>query len=731
MTAINCIAGTIYSKKLPLKEKAQLYGMAGVFLVLLYNSPAGLTLYWTMNNVFSLLKNIYYAVKSKYKNIVIFSVVSGLCVFVIYYLMFIHKGNTNIRKMLAAVFGFVGVIPWVVPWIKKPFSRAFSVKYAPRDLFCIFICSCMAFWALAGLVVPSLLIASSPQEFSFIDSYTTPLYFLALTALQSFGLFVFWPLCLYLLFSAQVKKTGALLYLWMLLSAMCNVFLFPGDYGLLSVTLEFAQGVGHNFIEMLFNMLTVFLLAAAAFLIFFKKFKRLLVMVPALCFVAFLSIFVQSTFQIQKSYRELAGYYRPPEAGAQVLEPIFHLSKTGKNVVVIMLDRAINVFIPHIFEESPELEDIYAGFVYYPNTVSFNGYTAMGSPPIFGGYEYSPVEANKRSSITLKEKHNEALLMMPRIFSEAGYSITVADSPYANYEDKSDMKIFDSIPYVSGYITDSLYTNTWIKDHGLDLPSVSSILERNILWYGIFRVAPLFLREGLYLNGNWDAPISNRSLRLTLNGYSVLDYLPKLTDSRAEKENTATIMANNTTHETSFLQAPDYVPVTSVTNYGTSPFKKEMAYHINAAAIKRLADWFVFLKEEGLYNNSRIILVADHGAEPVFVTKTSLPFNFEQFNPLLMVKDFGAQGPLQTDMSFMSNADVPSIAFKDLIDDPVNPFTGNEITGEYKKNPLYIAISGSVHRGDSDARQYTLDPKRDYFVHDNIFDPANWERADR
>ncbi|WP_228378566.1 hypothetical protein [Treponema endosymbiont of Eucomonympha sp.] len=30
--------------------------MALVFLVLLYNSPAGLVLYWTVNNVFSLAK---------------------------------------------------------------------------------------------------------------------------------------------------------------------------------------------------------------------------------------------------------------------------------------------------------------------------------------------------------------------------------------------------------------------------------------------------------------------------------------------------------------------------------------------------------------------------------------------------------------------------------------------------------------------------------------------------
>ena len=31
--------------------------MALIFLVLLYSSPAGLVLYWTMNNVFSLVKS--------------------------------------------------------------------------------------------------------------------------------------------------------------------------------------------------------------------------------------------------------------------------------------------------------------------------------------------------------------------------------------------------------------------------------------------------------------------------------------------------------------------------------------------------------------------------------------------------------------------------------------------------------------------------------------------------
>ena len=54
MTLINVISSAIYVKGFPLKTKIQLYAMALFFLVFLYNSPAGLAFYWTLNNIFSL-----------------------------------------------------------------------------------------------------------------------------------------------------------------------------------------------------------------------------------------------------------------------------------------------------------------------------------------------------------------------------------------------------------------------------------------------------------------------------------------------------------------------------------------------------------------------------------------------------------------------------------------------------------------------------------------------------
>ena len=57
MTAINILSAYIYAKNLRRTDKIQLWLLAFLFLVLLYNVPSALVLYWTFNNIFSLIKN--------------------------------------------------------------------------------------------------------------------------------------------------------------------------------------------------------------------------------------------------------------------------------------------------------------------------------------------------------------------------------------------------------------------------------------------------------------------------------------------------------------------------------------------------------------------------------------------------------------------------------------------------------------------------------------------------
>ena len=60
MTFFNLVSGYVYSFNSNRSEKITIIIVAIIFLLLLYNSPASLLIYWTFNNIFSLIKNIIF-----------------------------------------------------------------------------------------------------------------------------------------------------------------------------------------------------------------------------------------------------------------------------------------------------------------------------------------------------------------------------------------------------------------------------------------------------------------------------------------------------------------------------------------------------------------------------------------------------------------------------------------------------------------------------------------------
>ena len=202
-------------------------------------------------------------------------------------------------------------------------------------------------------------------------------------------------------------------------------------------------------------------------------------------------------------------------------------------------------------------------------------------------------------------------------------------------------------------------------------------------------------------------------------------------------------MVNELTHSSIFMQASDYVPVQNVTDYGTSRFKDDESYHTNMAAFKRLANWISYLKENGVYDNTRIIFVADHSRA---TTEDCIEENLEldmsiagdryrgrgHFHPLLMMKNFGASGGLKKDMTFMTNGDVPSLALRGVIENPVNPFTTKAVpldTSEIKKDGVVVSAS-DVHQAWLYKNLYTYPVRKDQWwrVKGSIFKASSWSR---
>ena len=102
MTVANCVAGYLYTKGHPLREKVQVYGMAGLFLVVLYGSPSGLLVYWTMNNILSLVKNIFYKLRHPAK--VLYFLCATASIALIILMLATHTGPPPKRSCSLAPF---------------------------------------------------------------------------------------------------------------------------------------------------------------------------------------------------------------------------------------------------------------------------------------------------------------------------------------------------------------------------------------------------------------------------------------------------------------------------------------------------------------------------------------------------------------------------------------------------------------------------------------------------
>jgi YidC/Oxa1 family membrane protein insertase len=258
MTLINYVSAFMYAKGFSKNDKIQLYGMAAVFLVLLYNSPAGMVLYWTGNNVFSLIKNIIQKAKFPKKIILILAAVS--CFLLDIYVLFFHKG------WMVKRIGFVFIITLILllSFLLKKFRQnkkvdaPLALKEAGQNHW-IFLLSMVTLFLLGGLAVPSSLIASSVQEFSFIENYTSPFPFIVNAVLQSAGIFLLWPLCIYSIFPQGIKEKLTKLAVVTAVVAVINVYLFPGNYGTLSLMFAFPEKVTPGTGGTLINLLVVFI----------------------------------------------------------------------------------------------------------------------------------------------------------------------------------------------------------------------------------------------------------------------------------------------------------------------------------------------------------------------------------------------------------------------------------------------------------------------------------------
>lgn len=757
MTLINVVSAAIYMKGFPLKSKLQMYGMALIFLVFLYASPAGLVFYWTLNNVFSLLKNIFYKLKNPRLVLSVCASVAGLALLAV--VLFVHPMATMRKQILIIVLLLMLQLPLVLTLLKKKGGKKKPPVVLSKGDGRIFLYGCLFVTILTGLLIPSAVIKASPAEFIDIMSYKSPLWYVLSSLLVAAGTFVVWFGIFYKLASPAGKKLMGFAMLALSAIGVVDYMFFGTNFGNLSATLKYDVYPVITAGQMALNLAVLLVLVAVLYVIWRKKIAIMQVVALTMCLAA-AGMSVVNVTGIQKASTEL----KNSTADAAQDMPHMTLSKNGKNVVVIMLDRAVNGFVPFLMQERPELQEQFAGFTYYPNTISFGGNTNVGSPALYGGYEYTPEEMNKRCDESLESKQNEALKIMPVLFDRNDFDVTVCDPTYAGYGWTPDLSIYDEYPDIHKYITNGKFDLEEMET----AEEKAEILNRNFFCFSIFKVAPLFSQPTLYNHGRYneaDAMVNQSGAVVAvsqtrdgvskavgmndafLNTYAVLKNLPCITEINDSDDNTFLMMSNDTPHEPMLLQEPDYEPQAVVENteydaahaqrYSTDGRSIEITedstmihYHANMATLIQLGNWFDYLRENGVYDNTRIILVSDHGTWLSNYERMALGTNsgglIPTFNALLMVKDFGSTA-LTTDDSFMTNGDVPTLAFRGLVENPVNPFTGKAINSDAKNAPeLHVTYTDDWDVSKNNGNTFL--PSTWYSLQNhNIFDGANWK----
>ena len=687
MTLINFVSTIIYTRGSRIKDNIQIYVLALLFLVLLYPSPSGLVLYWTMNNLFSLIKNL------------------------------LMKEPSPIRHTEAA---------------------------APPML--LYLSPVLLLTFLIGALIPSAVISSSPQEFVEPSAFIDPASYVLSTFCIAAGFFLIWSTIFYSLASAKAKRIYCFV-LWLCCGiATVDYFFFGRDLGVLSEDLTFDVSPSYSTVEILSNILVLLLLCAAMTLVWVKWRKYIV----TVCSVIILSLLLLSGVNVLRIERGIsaADYTISKE------DCSFPVSRNGRNVIVIMLDRAVSGYIPFIMHEKPELMEQFDGFTFFSNTISHGMHTNFGAPGLFGGYDYIPTAMNARSDETLKDKHDEALLMMPVIFSENGYNVSVFDPPYAGYEEWPDLSIYDPYPdiatqHLNGKFSDPEY-----------FALVESSRRRNFFMYSVFKSSPIILQPFIYDERKFGLAqylVADEAYGVPWNfltEYSVLYNFPEITEISEDDSDTFMMYCNNITHLACELQLPDYEPSLTINNDGLEPGYREDGsgnvmtydiandetdtyynYHANISALLLLGRWLDYLKENGVYDNTRIVIAADHGFQcgdfPDLILDDGT--DMEGATPLLLYKDFGAHGFTSSD-EFMTNADTPSLAMKDIISHPVNPFTGNEVTTANKTSePQYITSShlfSILESNTADMTQFDTSDGKWFTVSGNIYDKTSWSVKD-
>jgi len=564
--------------------------------------------------------------------------------------------------------------------ISDAFSKSLNQFYRSKSkqLDILFIFGMLLCYGLVFFYSPLTIHASDFESLPF------PFARLILWHLLYYMVFVVLTLLFYQTRLMEMRGLIAPLVAIIGFSAWWYTYILPGDYGHLDVLLFSKPGSLMGF-DRLYGMrekllqiteITLMLIAGCGLYYLARKFSHIglwVVISLNLMVLGQTAANIITSPELWQVNSETA--YLPENA-----RTAYRLSN-DKNVLLFMMDMFTGGFIPEIFESYPELKASFKGFVWYPNTISLGTATFAGLPGILGGDKFAPHNVNKNPGISMEERLSKAYGVYSEAFNDGGFETVYVNPVYFNLEKESVKRNITVVHPES-------FTEYWLNsdEEALRLNLHYSSGQYALIFsvIGLFKASPFALRPFIYTQGRWlNMNRGELDIRNTINHLAYLSLLRKLSTVDTGKP-AFKFIDNELTHSPWGID--EELQLTTETTGGRRYFSeydfmlidKDAPYYSSVRTLFELAEYFDWMRENEVFNTSKIVIVSDHGYYGPSPLWPKLPviraLNGEgvegsaAYHSLLMVKDFNSEFEFNQDNRLMSTADTAAIVLSALGD---------------------------------------------------------------
>ncbi len=604
------------------------------------------------------------------------------------------ENSTLSNFVLSGILFSLITIPYYFNYRKIKLATSAKSNWLIYILATLYIVGLIFFWN------PLLVFSSSPETFDFP----------AIKILKNnFNLFLISLTTVIILFAVLPKKIKRIWLLFVLVIATLTFIyssVIPINLGSLQES-RFAEQEKLaapiiNYILEAFLLIGVFI---GVRWVYCKKYTKAIIGVLVL-----LNIFLIGN-SLYKTAKTGFFFKINTELGANSMQGEIAFSKDKQNIIYFLADGFQGWFIRQIIEENPELKETFEGFIWYPNTLSHSNYTHSSLTSLFGGHKYSVTWMNKDNGHTIKEKITKVSNLFVQKVKSKGYTYS-STKMHLSGIDKSQFDTF--IPK---------WDDSWRKwSDDLHLGIFHEIWYTRLYENAIFYSVPLFFKPKIYNNKKWLSHYQYKSTEpAVLKNFNFARLWPYISNTNADKP--------------SFIYIHFHAlhnPWSIITDNGKM-VNNVSPYENNKWFIKQFSIWIKWMKANDVYDNTKIVIVSDHGAtwyqydgpldfeSPVKWDKDDLTKIRERYywrlNALLLTKDFNSHGPLKEDWRLMSNADAPAIIFNE--NDPT------------KIDSAYRILQTIFTPWESHMlEQRTLKVYKHFEVTNNIFNLKNWKRVE-